>query len=154
MEMNEAIVLRSLDYKDSSKILYLYTEKGLTSVIAHGVKKMNSQFRVLSQAGNLISLSMSQSKFPSLKDGVLINEFETLRKDLFAFTYVSHILELINNTIPEDSNHLKMFLFLKKIFFKMNDGIDPETLSFIFELKLLYFLGYGFNFSATISFTF
>ncbi|MBN2604436.1 MAG: DNA repair protein RecO [Bacilli bacterium] len=145
MEMIDAIVLRSLDYKDNSKILYLYTAKGLVSVIAHGVKKMNSSLRVLSQTGNYVRISFSKGEFPSLKEGLLLNEFSALRNDLFAYTYYTHILELVNHTIPEDSNHQKMFLFLLKITNKLNEGTDAETLSFIFELKLLYFLGYGIN---------
>jgi DNA repair protein RecO (recombination protein O) len=32
------------------------------------------------------------------------------------------------------------------LFLLFDSGIDPEVLSFIFELKLLYFLGYGLNF--------
>jgi len=145
MEMIEAIVLRSLDYKDNSKILYLYTNKGLVSVIAHGVKKMNSPFRVLSQTGNYIQIAYSKGDFPSLKEGSLIDEYSNLRNDLFSYTYFTHILELVNNTIPEDSNHPKMFQFIKKIATKLNEGIDAETISLIFELKLLYFLGYGLN---------
>jgi DNA repair protein RecO (recombination protein O) len=55
-------------------------------------------------------------------------------------------MELILNTIPEDSDHLKLYSFVKKIFLLLDQEIDPEVISFIFELKLLYFLGYGLNF--------
>lgn len=146
MELKEAIVLRSLDYKDSSKILYLYTDEGLKSVIAHSVKKMNSINRVLSQNGNLIRLNYTKSDFPSLKEGELVNDYPNIRKDLVSYTYMNHIMELIGNTIPADSDHLKLYSFVKKIFLLLDQGIDPEALSFIFELKLLYFLGYGLNF--------
>jgi DNA repair protein RecO (recombination protein O) len=63
MDIDKAFVLNSLDYKDSSRILYLYTEKGHISVIAHGVKKLNSINRFLSQNGNLIKLSISTPSF-------------------------------------------------------------------------------------------
>ncbi len=146
MEFVDAIVLKSLDYKDSSKILYLYTEKGLLSVIAHGVKKMNSINRVLSQNGNLIRITFTKGNFPSLKEGELVNDYEMIKSDILSYTYLNHIMELVNNTISEDLDHPKMFNFLKKIFKLFNDLVDPEMLSFIFELKLLYFLGYGLNF--------
>ena len=146
MELREAIVLKSLDYKDSSKILYLYTKSGLQSVIAHGVKKMNNINRFLSQNGNLIKLTFSKGSFPSLKEGELINDYPEIKKDILAYTYLNHIMELVNNTISEDLDHLKMFSFLKRLFILFNDNQDPEVLSFIFELKLLYFLGYGLNF--------
>ena len=146
MELREAIVLKSLDYKDNSKILYLYTENGLKSIIAHGVKKMNNINRFLSQNGNLIKVSYSKGSFPSLKEGELLNDFPEIKKDILAYTYLNHIMELVNNTISEDSDHSKMFSFLKRMFSLFNESHDPEILSFIFELKLLYFLGYGLNF--------
>lgn len=146
MELKEAIVLRSLDYKDSSKILYLYTDEGLKSVIAHSVKKMNSINRFLSQNGNLIRLNYTNSDFPSLKEGELVNDYPNVKKDLISYTYMNHIMELVGNTIPKDSDHIKLYSFVKKLFLLFDEGIDPEVLSFIFELKLLYFLGYGLNF--------
>ena len=48
--------------------------------------------------------------------------------------------------VDEHNDHDKMFRFLYKIFKEMNNGVDPETLTFIFELKLLYLIGYGLNF--------
>jgi DNA repair protein RecO (recombination protein O) len=146
MEFIEAIVLKSLDYKDSSKILYLYTNNGLQSIIAHGVKKMNSINRFLSQNGNLINVTFSKGNFPSLKEGELLNDFPKIKSDVLAYTYLNHIMELVNNTISEDSDHPKMFRFLKRLFGLFNEQYDSEILSFIFELKLLYFIGYGLNF--------
>ena len=146
MDFIEGIVLKSLDYKDSSKILYLYTDKGLLSVIAHGVKKMNSINRFLSQNGNLIKFTHSSGKFPSLKEGELVNDFPVIKEDIIAYTYMNHIMELVNNTISEDLDHSKMFSFLNRLFLLFNEKYDSEILSFIFELKLLFFLGYGLNF--------
>lgn len=146
MEHIEAIVLKSLDYKDSSKILYLYTKTGLKSVIAHGVKKMNNINRFLSQNGNLINITFSKGSFPSLKEGELINDFPEIKKDIMSYTYLNHVMELVNNTISDDLDHVKMFRFLKRLFVLFDELYDPEILSFIFELKLLFFLGYGLNF--------
>ncbi|QMS85908.1 DNA repair protein RecO [Candidatus Xianfuyuplasma coldseepsis] len=142
-----AIVLHQIDYKDSSKILYLYTPSGHASVIAHGVKKLNNVNRFLSQNGTVIRCSLSKSSFPILKDGELIEDYEHIKQDIIAYTYMNHILELVRNTIPEDSDHEKMFQFLQKVFDKMNRESDPEVLSFIVELKLLYFLGTGLHFN-------
>lgn len=147
MEIDKALVLKSLDYKDSSRILYLYTEKGHISVIAHGVKKLNSINRFLSQNGTLIKLSITNSKFPSLKEGRLINEYEEIKKDIYKYTYMNHIMELVRNVISDDLNHPKMFQFLEKLFLKLNQNEEPDVLSFIFELKLLHFIGYGLNFT-------
>ena len=147
MDIEKAFVLNSLDYKDNSRILYLYTEKGHVSVLAHGVKKLNSINRFLSQNGTLIKLSITSAKFPSLKEGQLINDYEEIKKDIYKYTYMNHIMELVRNVISDDLDHPKMFQFLEKLFTKMNQNEPPDILSFIFELKLLHFIGYGLNFS-------
>ena len=145
MESFHAFVLNSIDYKESSKILYLYTEQGNISVIAHGVKKLNSIKRFLSQNGNLIELTTSKGNFPILKDGALIEEYENIKKDIVKYSYMNHIMELVQHVISDDLDHKKMFQFLKKLFVQMNQTSQPDILSFIFELKLLYFVGYGLN---------
>ena len=51
------------------------------------------------------------------------------------------------NTIDEHSDHVKMYDFLKRLLTLIDKEKDPELLCFIFELKLLYFLGYGIRFT-------
>jgi DNA repair protein RecO (recombination protein O) len=146
LEPFQAIVLRSLDYKESSKILYLYTEKGNLSVIAHGVKKLSSNKRFISQNGTLVQLTVSKGTFPILKEGSLIQEYPFIKQDIICYTYMNHMMELVQHVINDDADHPKMFQFLQKLFTLMNQGKAPDILSFIFELKLLYFVGYGLNF--------
>lgn len=151
MHIKRAFVLYSMDYKDSGKILYLYTEEGQKSVLAHGVKKLSSINRFLSQNGTEISLHTTDASFPSLRDGELLNEYPTIKQDLVTYTYMNHILELVRHTISEDLNHSKMYRFMQKVFSLMEQGEDPEIISFIFELKLLFFIGNGLHFSGCTS---
>ena len=146
MEKVEGIVCRVLDYKDSSKILYIYTKFGQISIIARGVKKLSSLSRNLSQIGNIISFMDSGKDLATLKDGELINDFESIHFDLETFTYLSHMLELAYHVIDHQSNHQKMYNFMERLMKMMNEGMDAEIISIIFELKLLHFLGYGLNF--------
>ena len=142
----EAIVLYQVDYRDSSKILYLYSKQGHHNVLAHGVKKMNSTTRFLSQIGNVISLSIPLNKeLPAMKDGELVADFPAIISDVIAYSYLTHILELVRHTVSADLDHVKMYRFLRKILDRLNEGTDPETLTFLFELKLLYFLGHGLH---------
>lgn len=143
MDFIEAFVLNSIDYKENSKILYLYTKNGHQSIIARGVKKMNSINRFLSQNGTHIKYTHTASKFPSLKEGEILHEYEHIKQDIVLYTYMNHINELVQHTISEDLNHEKMFQFMEKIFERLDDGFDSELLTFVFELKLLHFLGYG-----------
>lgn len=146
MDRIEGIVCKVLDYKDSSKILYIYTEFGQRSIIARGVKKLSSLNRNLSQVGNIISFENSNRELATLKDGELVHDFEVIHFDLEAFTYGSHILELAYSIIDEHNDHKKMYHFIVRLMKLMNEGIDSEIISTIFELKMLHFLGYGLNF--------
>jgi DNA repair protein RecO (recombination protein O) len=145
--VKEAFVLQTLDYKDSSKILYLYTNKGHLSVVARGVKKMNSKNRFLAQNGNLISFEHTSGTLPTLKEANLIKDYEHTKSDLECYSFINHVLELVHHVIDEMSDHEKMFHFLERLFDLFERGYDPEILSFIFEMKLLYFVGYGINFT-------
>lgn len=141
----EAIVLHGIEYKDSSKILYLYSELGHHSVMAHGVKKHNSLNRFLSQNCTIIKLDHPKKDLAALKDGSLIEEYQHIKIDPFVYSYVNHMLELVQHVINEDADHKKMYSFVKRLLYLINSSVDVETISFIFELKLLYFIGYGLN---------
>ena len=64
----EALILTTVEYKDSSKILNLYTKEGFKSVIANGVKKHNSLSRYLSQQCTIIKCSNPFKELSSLKE--------------------------------------------------------------------------------------
>jgi DNA repair protein RecO (recombination protein O) len=146
MALEKAIVLHSIDYKDSAKLLYLYTEKGQKSCQVYGVKKMKSKYRYLAQNGTVVNVELTNAALPSLREAELISDYPIIKQDIIAYTYMNHIMELVRSVISDDLNHHKMMKFLEKIFSLMNEEKDPETLTFIFELKLLYFIGYGLNF--------
>ena len=75
-------------------------------------------------------------------------EYIHIKQDLIGYTYMNHIMELVRSTISDDLNHEKMYVFLQKLFRMMNNGYDPEILTFIFELKLMFFLGTGLHLQA------
>lgn len=144
----EAIVLNGVEYKDSSKILNLYSKHGHISVMAHGVKKHNNLNRFLSQNCTIIKLDHPQKPLSALKDGSLIEEFKNIKIDPLAYAYMNHMMELVQHVVNEDADHQKMYSFIKRLLYLVDDGADPEVISFIFELKLLFFIGYGLNFKS------
>lgn len=146
MALEKAIVLHSIHYKDSAKLLYLYTESGHKSCQVHGVKKMKSNYRYLAQNGTVVNIDLTNATLPSVREAELINDYPVIKQDIIAYTYMCHIMELVRNVVSDDLNHPKMIQFLEKIFTLMNEEKDPEILTFIFELKLLFFIGYGLNF--------
>jgi len=144
-----AYVLKTVDYKDNHKLVYFYTLEGIKSAIAYQTKKMTSKTRYILQPLTKVEVSFSSGKLPSCKEVELIDDYHTIKEDLLKYTYASHVLELVYGTIHEEDNHEKMFSFLHRLFLKMNNE-DAAVLTLIFELKLLFFIGYGLQFKACL----
>lgn len=140
-----AFVLKTLDYKDAHKLVYFYTTEGIKSAIAYQTKKMTSRSRYLLQPLTKLELTLTTGKLPSVKDVELLDDYQAIKDDLIAYTYASHILELVYGTVHEEDDHPKMMSFLARIFALMKVE-KPSTVAMIFELKLLHFIGYGLHF--------
>lgn len=143
----DAYVLRTIDYKEHGKLMYVYTNTGIQSAIARGVKKMQSPLRHLVQTGMLLRVDFSKGKFPTLKDAEMLHYFKHIKSDLIKTTCVSVINELIYYNVSNDDNHEKLFNFLIKVLHVLDHTDAPKEVLMVFELKFLYFLGYGIQFN-------
>ena len=142
----DAYVLKTLDYKEHSKLMYMYTKQGIQSAIARGVKKMHSPLRHCVQTGMLLRVDLSKGKLPTLKDAEMVQYYQGIKTDLIKTTIVSVINELIYYNVTENDDHQKMLKFLHKVLNTLNTTDAPKEVLMIFELKFLYFLGYGIRF--------
>lgn len=149
-EVNEGIILKTTDYKESSKILHIFTKEGKKSVLAKGVKKINNKYRYLAYPLSKISFLCTNNKLPTFIDGDLLVGYNFLKDDLTANLYANHLLELAYYALDSDINTIKLYDFLLKCLNFMNDDKDCEQISFIFELKLLHLLGVSPNFKSCI----
>ncbi len=136
-------VLRTIDYKDNSKLLYVYTNEGIKSMIARGVKKMQSPLSHLAQSSNLINMTLSQAKLPTLKEAALIDYYPEIKNDLIKTTIMDVINELIYYNVGDNDNHEKMLAFIQKVAKAIEQTNTPLEVLLIFELKFLYFTGYA-----------
>ena len=143
-----AYILKTVDYQEHSKLVYYYCETGIHSALARGVKKLSSPFRHAIQPGNLVQLTLTKGKLPSVKEAELSTYFFKIKEDLIKSTITSIINELIYYNVSKEDNHHKLFHFVVKLLQRLNDTNDALELLMIFEMKFLYFLGYGIDFKA------
>ncbi len=141
METIEGLILKQINYKESSKILYLYTKNGLISVLAHGSNKLKSPYLNLVRVFSHVKLSVSGKDLKTLRDGEVINRYMELTTDIEKYTYTLHLLETIYYFSSHEHDHEKLFLFLIKIFNKIKNTEDYIPYINMVELKLLYLLG-------------
>ncbi|HKL61406.1 MAG TPA: recombination protein O N-terminal domain-containing protein, partial [Acholeplasma sp.] len=66
-QISKGLIYKTQDYKESSKLLFIYTKKGKKTLVAKGAKRFNSDQRYLSQYLTLISFVDSDKTMFDLK---------------------------------------------------------------------------------------
>lgn len=134
-ERKEGIILRTIDYKDNSKILYIYTKDGLISVLARGVKKLNSPFKSSVLTYNLVSFTATNKKLPTLVDCAVIDYFNDIKTDYLQALKISRMSNMVL-MVTEPSKLLYDF-FISSI----KNILNYENIMDIFYMKMTYFFG-------------
>ncbi len=141
MENIKGLVLKSINYKESSKIIYVYTNSGLRSILIHGSNKLKNRYLNLPRVLNYIDIHVSGKELVTFRDGDVINGFRDIASDLEKYTYTTHILELIYSFSSHEHDHEKLLNFLLKIFTIIEKESKYIPYLNMIELKLLYLLG-------------
>ena len=120
----EGIVFKAITYKETSKIVYLYTPNGKVSVKAIGSKNSKKKTFGFGEIGNIVSFVITDQDFPTLI------EYEIL------------------NYLPDDSIHNKIYPFIKDIMLNLLD--NPLKALSIFLIKMTYNFGVAPKFDSCI----
>lgn len=137
----EGIVIKTIDYKESSQIVYLYTNRGIDSFLARGSKKNVSSLKGACELMNRISYTKTNSKgLSTLINYDILNSYSNAKKDLAILDYVNIIFEACYK-LKENINYQTAYSFLVITLDKINDGFDYRILTDIFLVKYLYLLG-------------
>ena len=150
MESYEGIIIKQISYKESSKIIYLYTGSGLVSLLVHGAKKLSSPYLRLTENLNLIKVFATGKGLKTLTDGEIINDYQTIKNDLDKVAYVSHLVELLMAFSESEFDHQKLFDFIIKIMDKISDSKSYIRYIYMFEVKYLFMLGIAPNFKRCV----
>jgi len=145
--MNKGIVLRRINYQETSFILSVLTENGIESLIVKGAKRKNSEKLAISEPISLINFVPSNSKtMPTLIEGTVINEFKFIKESLEKITIASLMSEYILVSKDALLDKTVVFNLLKESL----DSLEKETNDlemplFKFEIVLLKILGSTMN---------
>ena len=147
----EGLIIKQINYKESSKILYVYTPEGLISLLVHGAKKLSSPLLHTTDNLNLIKGFYSGKGLKTLTDAEIINDYEPIKNDLNKVTYVFHLLELIFAFAESEYDHHKLYQFVIRLFDKITESTTYIRYIYMFEIKFLYMLGVAPNFKDCVS---
>ena len=140
---DRGFIYKGIDYKESSKIIYLYTPEGKVSFKALGVNKKNNPFSSTLLTSNIIEYEVTASNFPSLINANISYSFMNDLENLDILEAIRVIIEIIN-IMPDDLNHEANYLFLEKTLYDLKE--NPLKALSIFLIKMLYNFGINPNF--------
>ncbi len=147
----EAMVLRSMAYGESDRILTLFTRgAGKVSAIAKGVRKPSSRLRGAVQLFSHTHLVLYGGKtLDTITQGDADETFGFIEQDLNRLTAASCFTELVDRLTMERQPQPKLFQLLLTAM-RALEGSDPELLGRVFEIKLLAALGYQPQFEGCV----
>lgn len=143
----KGIVLSETPYSETSKILNILTnEYGLIGVISKGSKNIKSKLRGISNKMNYCeyTINYKENGLSTLIEGDTINSFKNIYTNMKMAIYSFYIIDLVYQVLKEN-NDKEIFNILANSLIKINDGLSPELICIIVELKLLKFLGVMLN---------
>lgn len=152
--MNEkvnGITLRAVNYKDSDRILTIFTlEKGKIAVSARGVRKINAKMKQISEPFCFAeSILAEKSGRYTVTEINSFDAFYPIRTDVFKYYAGMTALEITDAFLPdglESAGHFVLLVeFLKKLAYK---SINPINLLIKFFYDVAEENGYGIKFSA------
>ncbi len=141
MNAFEGIIIRQINYKESSKILHVYTPEGMISLLVQGAKKLNSPFLTVTDTFNHIRGFYSGKGLFRLVEADSIHTYDKIKSDLIKVSYVTHLSELIITFSESNYDHEKFYLFFLKVLDKMDSESVFIPYCYMFESKYLSLLG-------------
>lgn len=141
-----ALVLKSINWSESSKIVSLYTsEHGRLEALAKGARRKNSAYQGVLETLNCIEAVIyfsSARELQQLGQAGIENSFTSIRNDLSRTAYALAILELIDDLIHPREGDPVFYDFI----YTMMEGIGshpyPIIVFWYFILKLASYLGF------------
>jgi DNA repair protein RecO (recombination protein O) len=148
---SEAIVLRSFNLSEADKLITLMTSRyGKIKCVAKAARKIKNRFGASIEPMShirLIYFGKENQTLYRLNHSDIIHSFQEIRGDLQKVYTGVYFIELIDTLIPEMHPDLNVFQLLQDGLKTLETIGSLDTLSRIFEMKLMCLAGYAPQFS-------
>ncbi|MDD7362739.1 MAG: DNA repair protein RecO [Peptoniphilus sp.] len=140
----QAVVLSSMAYGESDRIIRLYTErKGKLSVLVKGAKSRRSRNLPLTEVFTFGRYRLSAGKsFYYLNSGKILQSNLAMRDSYDRLIYASAIVEIVDRSSLEGQGTPRIFSLLRKALYEMSESDEPILIFMGFVIKYLSFMGY------------
>lgn len=143
IEKVKGIIVKDINYKESSKILHILTrEYGMIGVISKGCRNIKSKLRSVSLklTYGYFYISYKEDGLSTLIEVDIINDLKNIKTDFSRIGYLSYLVDLTSQVVKETNNY-DLFDIMESAIIKINDLYDPMIITNIVELKYLEYLG-------------
>ncbi|OGU14594.1 MAG: DNA repair protein RecO [Ignavibacteria bacterium GWB2_35_12] len=147
----EAIILKSIKYGDSSKILSIFTRDfGRLSVIAKGARQTKSKFGAALEpmsVSNLCFYKKANRDLHTLSSADSVINFNNIQNSLENMACAMMILESVLQTLVENEMNINLFELLKSSLIELNKTTgNPFSIFTLFQIELAHNLGFSMKF--------
>ena len=145
---SKAIVLRSIDYQGSSKIItVLCQSNGKIALIAKGGKKPKSKLSGTIEVGNILEATYyykDSRSIQTLSDASILYQSLNFRKDFERASILYSTLELISQLTHENEENDELFLFSSTFIKWLGDveTVRPSIFPYV-QIRLAQIAGVG-----------
>lgn len=144
----EAIVLKTHNFGESSKIVTIYTQKyGKNKVVAKGARRPKSTLRGSLEPVTHVSVvfyTKDGRELQTLSQSDIMTSFHQLQIDLHRFAYAHAVCELLDRLTPLEVENRAVFTLTLETFRAMETvrPADLVILLWFFELRIVSLLGF------------
>lgn len=147
LNKTEAVVLKTLNHGDTSKIITLYSrDTGKLKLIAKGVRSPKSKAAGLFQPTRhlqVVYYEKQRSELQLFKSGELTNGFFGLEEDFDRLTLAQVMVELLDRSTEGEESHEAIFHLVTDDLLHLSEKVHPPAnVYWHFHLHLLRELGY------------
>ncbi|HKK47230.1 MAG TPA: DNA repair protein RecO [Balneolaceae bacterium] len=144
----QAIIFRSVDYQESSKIVTVFTRQhGKIALMVRGVKKPKSKFSGLIEIGNVLDVVYyfkSSRSVQILSEASYAEKLMNLRMDFEKMATMTSAVELISQMLHDNEVNDPLFDFTKKMLSWLNSAeIHPPAIFPYLQIRLAELTGIG-----------
>lgn len=144
---SKGIVLFNRNYREDDKLVKIFTEtagKRMFFVKHISRSKLAPVVQPLTVADFIMKVNDSGLSY--IDDYREVERFKRINQDIFVLSYASYVLALADSAVADGTDDPQLFAFLLKTLELMEQGLDYEILTNIFELQVLDRFGVRLNF--------
>ena len=109
----EGIVLKRMDFLETSRIVTIYTKKfGKVKVLAKGIRRPKSRFgsslETLTRSA-IVFYKREQKDLYTISESDILDSHEDLRRDLLGFGYASVLLDFLDKSNPGEGTNPRLY---------------------------------------------